>query len=122
LLQPPPLPLPPPPLLQPPPLPPPPLRLPPPPLPPPLPLLLLPDLYADEENAQVVSPILGNVCFASSMYAVCFTLKSFANIYAQTYPGINIKEFSRRLWGDIYFNSKTYGGKLYQPGTYLLSR
>nr|CAD7268547.1 unnamed protein product [Timema shepardi] len=41
------------------------------------------------------------------MYAVCFTLKSFANIYAQTYPGINIKEFSRRLWGDIYFNSKT---------------
>nr|CAD7441460.1 unnamed protein product [Timema bartmani] len=59
------------------------------------------------DRLMVVSPILGNVCFASSMYAVCFTLKSFANIYAQTYPGINIKEFSRRLWGDIYFNSKT---------------
>ncbi|KDR08844.1 116 kDa U5 small nuclear ribonucleoprotein component [Zootermopsis nevadensis] len=64
-------------------------------------------LYSDEENPKIVSPILGNVCFASSQYAVCFTLKSFANIYAQTYDGININEFSRRLWGDIYFNSKT---------------
>jgi len=64
-------------------------------------------LYSDDENAKIVSPILGNVCFASSQYAVCFTLKSFANIYAQTYDGININEFARRLWGDIYFNSKT---------------
>lgn len=64
-------------------------------------------LYADDENPKIVSPILGNVCFASAQYAVCFTLKSFANIYAQTYDGININEFARRLWGDIYFNSKT---------------
>lgn len=64
-------------------------------------------LYSDDENPKIVSPILGNVCFASSQYAVCFTLKSFANIYAQTYDGININEFARRLWGDIYFNSKT---------------
>ncbi|PSN53258.1 116 kDa U5 small nuclear ribonucleoprotein component [Blattella germanica] len=64
-------------------------------------------LYSDEENTKTVSPILGNVCFASSQYAVCFTLKSFANIYAQTYDGINVNEFARRLWGDIYFNSKT---------------
>ncbi|KAJ9597250.1 hypothetical protein L9F63_011886, partial [Diploptera punctata] len=64
-------------------------------------------LYSDDENPKIVSPILGNVCFASSQYAVCFTLKSFANIYAQTYEGINVNEFARRLWGDIYFNSKT---------------
>ncbi|XP_063227260.1 116 kDa U5 small nuclear ribonucleoprotein component [Bacillus rossius redtenbacheri] len=64
-------------------------------------------LYADEENVPLVSPILGNVCFASSQYAVCFTLRSFANIYAQSYPGVNVREFARRLWGDIYFNSKT---------------
>jgi U5 small nuclear ribonucleoprotein component len=68
---------------------------------------LLFSLYSDDENPKIVSPILGNVCFASSQYAVCFTLKSFANIYAQTYDGININEFARRLWGDIYFNSKT---------------
>lgn len=64
-------------------------------------------LYADEENPHIVSPLLGNVCFASSQYAVCFTLKSFANIYSQTYGNININEFAKRLWGDIYFNSKT---------------
>ncbi|KAE8750608.1 hypothetical protein FOCC_FOCC002588 [Frankliniella occidentalis] len=64
-------------------------------------------LYSEEENSIVVSPVLGNVCFASSQYGVCFTLKSFANIYAQTYPGVNMKEFARRLWGDMYFNNKT---------------
>lgn len=64
-------------------------------------------LYSDEETAHVVSPLLGNVCFASAQYAVCFTLRSFANLYAQHYPGVNVNEFARRLWGDIYFNSKT---------------
>lgn len=33
----------------------------------------------------VVSPLLGNVCFASSQYSICFTLGSFAKIYADTY-------------------------------------
>ncbi|XP_067003308.1 116 kDa U5 small nuclear ribonucleoprotein component [Anabrus simplex] len=64
-------------------------------------------MYSDEENSYMVSPILGNVCFASSLYSVCFTLKSFANIYAQTYENVNVNEFARRLWGDIYFNNKT---------------
>ncbi|XP_059160130.1 116 kDa U5 small nuclear ribonucleoprotein component-like [Physella acuta] len=64
-------------------------------------------LYAEDDPNQMVSPLLGNVCFASSYYRFCFTLKSFANIYAETYEGINDKEFARRLWGDIYFNSKT---------------
>ncbi|XP_075215166.1 116 kDa U5 small nuclear ribonucleoprotein component [Lycorma delicatula] len=64
-------------------------------------------LYSDEETTRFVSPILGNVCFASAQYSVCFTLRSFANLYSQTYQGVNVNEFARRLWGDIYFNSKT---------------
>lgn len=65
-------------------------------------------LYADKDSAQVLSPLLGNVCFASSKYSICFTLKSFAHLYSETYDGaINANEFARRLWGDMYFNSKT---------------
>lgn len=55
-----------------------------------------------------MSPILGNVCFASSQYALCFTLRSFAKLYSHMSPELDISEFARRLWGDIYFNSKTY--------------
>lgn len=55
----------------------------------------------------MVSPLIGNVCFASSYYRLCFTLGSFSKIYSDTYGGINEKEFARRLWGDMYFNSKT---------------
>ncbi|KAL3831330.1 hypothetical protein ACJMK2_023095 [Sinanodonta woodiana] len=64
-------------------------------------------LYTEEDTNQYISPLLGNVCFASSFYRFCFTLGSFARIYADTYGGINEKEFVRRLWGDIYFNSTT---------------
>ncbi|KAG7220651.1 hypothetical protein INR49_017905 [Caranx melampygus] len=62
--------------------------------------------YSTDENL-VVSPLLGNVCFASSQYSICFTLGSFAKIYADTYGDINYNEFAKRLWGDIYFNPKT---------------
>lgn len=64
-------------------------------------------LYTEDEAEQVISPLYGNVCFASSYYRLCFTLGSFAKIYSDTYGGINDKEFAKRLWGDIYFNSKT---------------
>lgn len=64
-------------------------------------------LHSDSETPQFVSPALGNVCFASSEYNVCFTLKSFAALYARDYPALNVNEFAKRLWGDIYFNSKT---------------
>ncbi|KAM9785271.1 116 kDa U5 small nuclear ribonucleoprotein component [Syngnathus typhle] len=63
--------------------------------------------YSTDENL-VVSPLLGNVCFASSQYSICFTLGSFAKIYADTYGDVNYTEFSKRLWGDIYFNPKTH--------------
>ncbi|KAG4075982.1 hypothetical protein HA402_003808 [Bradysia odoriphaga] len=54
-----------------------------------------------------VSPVMGNVCFASSLYGFCFTLKSFAKLYADTYPGLSYTDFAKRLWGDIYFQPKT---------------
>ena len=41
-------------------------------------------LYSDEDNPRIVSPLLGNVCFASAQFSVCFTLKSFAKLYSDT--------------------------------------
>jgi len=64
-------------------------------------------LYSEDESLQTLSPIQGNVCFASSQFGFCFTLKSFAALYNQTYGNINVNEFARRLWGDMYFNSRT---------------
>ncbi|CAL1292395.1 unnamed protein product [Larinioides sclopetarius] len=68
---------------------------------------LLSSTYSDEKDPICVSPLLGNVCFASSQYSLCFTLRSFANMYAQAYGGFNVDDFAKRLWGDVYFNSKT---------------
>lgn len=53
-----------------------------------------------------VSPEKGNVAFACSSMNWIFTLPSFAQMYAETYSNsaFDVEEFSRRLWGDIYFN------------------
>lgn len=64
-------------------------------------------LYAEDQENVMVSPLLGNVCFASAYYRFSFTLLSFAKIYADTYGSVNEAELARRLWGDIYFNNKT---------------
>merc|ERR1719376_483438 len=65
-------------------------------------------LYSDEEDIKPLSPVKGNVCFASSQYSICFTLKSFASLYAETYGNsINANELAKRLWGDVYFHNKT---------------
>ena len=53
-----------------------------------------------------LSPEKGNVAFASSSMGWCFTLPSFAKMYAESYPDLNAKEFGVRLWGDIFFNPK----------------
>lgn len=55
----------------------------------------------------VLSPLLGNVCFSSSYYRFCFTLKSFAKIYATRFGNFDYSQFSKKLWGDVYFNNKT---------------
>ncbi|KAI6251551.1 Pre-mRNA-splicing factor cwf10 [Erysiphe necator] len=60
---------------------------------------------------QRLSPEKGNVMFACCSMGWCFTLQSFAKMYADSfYPkdnsssGINVHEFAKRLWGDIFFN------------------
>ncbi|KAK5972838.1 hypothetical protein GCK32_004542 [Trichostrongylus colubriformis] len=60
-----------------------------------------------EDDTPIMSPLLENVIFASGRYNVCFSLLSFANIYAERYGNINAREFARRLWGDIYFDKST---------------
>lgn len=59
-----------------------------------------------------VSPEKGNVSFASTQIGWCFTLRSFAKMYADTFGPIDLEEFSLRLWGNIY----------YQPATRKFSR
>ncbi|KAH8998757.1 Calreticulin family-domain-containing protein [Lactarius hatsudake] len=54
-----------------------------------------------------LSPERGNVCFASTDMGWCFTLRSFAQMYAETYGSLDVMAFADRLWGDIYFNNNT---------------
>lgn len=64
-----------------------------------------------------VSPERGNVAFACSSMRWCFTLQSFAKMYAEFYPGpakapgfgkpmknLDVDKFAVRLWGDIFYN------------------
>ncbi|KAG6336238.1 hypothetical protein ID866_2857 [Astraeus odoratus] len=54
-----------------------------------------------------LSPECGNVAFASTDMNWCFTLRSFAQMYADTYGSLDVCAFADRLWGDIYFDSET---------------
>ncbi|KAL4252518.1 Tr-type G domain-containing protein [Abortiporus biennis] len=54
-----------------------------------------------------LSPENGNVAFASSDMGWCFTLRSFAQMYADTYGSMDVQAFAGRLWGDIYFNTES---------------
>lgn len=58
---------------------------------------------------QVVSPHLGNVCFASSEHGWCFTLGSFAKVYTEWYgaSGVDPRELAKRMWGDFWFDEET---------------
>lgn len=54
-----------------------------------------------------VSPERGNVAFASTQTGWCFTLDSFARMYAETYGDVDAEQLSARLWGNIYYNDET---------------
>lgn len=54
-----------------------------------------------------LSPERGNVSFASTQMGWCFTLKSFAKMYADTYGPIDLDQFAARLWGNIHFDPRT---------------
>ncbi|KAG0687637.1 hypothetical protein C6P40_002081 [Pichia californica] len=58
-----------------------------------------------------LSPELGNVCFASSIFNTIFSLSSFTKKYFEfnnirENNNISIETFSRKLWGDIYYENK----------------
>ncbi|KAH7123647.1 P-loop containing nucleoside triphosphate hydrolase protein [Dendryphion nanum] len=67
-----------------------------------------------------ISPEKGNVAFACTSMRWCFTLRSFAQMYSNFYPGsdkgtgfgqpnkaVDAAKFALRLWGDIYFNPRS---------------
>uniref|UniRef100_A0A1I7WST7 Tr-type G domain-containing protein n=1 Tax=Heterorhabditis bacteriophora TaxID=37862 RepID=A0A1I7WST7_HETBA len=60
-----------------------------------------------EDDSTILSPLFENVIFASGRYNVCFSLISFAKIYATQYGYLDAHEFACRLWGDIYFDKTT---------------
>ena len=68
-----------------------------------------------------LSPERGNVAFACTTMGWSFTLPSFAKMYADTYAdsALDVVQFSRRLWGDIYFNpgSRKFTRKATEPGS-----
>eukprot|EP00051_Salpingoeca_urceolata_P011839 m.147134 g.147134 ORF g.147134 m.147134 type:complete len:988 (+) comp17277_c0_seq2:4560-7523(+) len=61
--------------------------------------------YSEGLDDTYVSPVRGNVCFASAQYGFCFSLYSFAKGYlANDSSGLDPSAFAKRLWGDVYFN------------------
>ncbi|GAA5913590.1 116 kDa U5 small nuclear ribonucleoprotein component [Sporobolomyces salmoneus] len=61
----------------------------------------------DPDPSLRVSPEKGNVAFASTQMGWCFTLKSFAKMYSDTYGPMDLDQFAARLWGNIYYHSET---------------
>jgi U5 small nuclear ribonucleoprotein component len=58
-----------------------------------------------EEDIPLFSPLNGNVIFASGRYSICFSLKSFADIYASKHNKLDAVGFARLLWGDMFFDT-----------------
>ena len=58
-------------------------------------------MYAEDQDDLMVSPLLGNVCFASSYYRFCFTLNSFSKIYADTYGNKHFFCIAIKLFCDL---------------------
>jgi U5 small nuclear ribonucleoprotein component len=57
---------------------------------------------------QRLSPELGNVLFSAACHGWSFTLPSFAAQYAALHANsFDSEKFAARLWGDVYFDSRT---------------
>lgn len=61
----------------------------------------------DRNPVRRLGPERGNVAFASTEMGWCFTLRSFAKLYSDTYGGIDTDQFSKRLWGNIFYSSES---------------
>ena len=61
---------------------------------------------ADGNPARRFAPERGNVAFASTQGGYCFTLHSFAQLYA-TRQAMDVEAFAARLWGQVYYDAST---------------
>ena len=65
--------------------------------------------YGDDDGPMgpiMVDPSVGNVGFGSGLHGWAFTLKQFAEIYADKF-GVQVDKLMKNLWGDRFFNLKT---------------
>lgn len=65
--------------------------------------------YSDDSGPMgdiKVDPSKGNVGFGSGLHGWAFTLKQFAEIYAEKFK-IDVEKLMRRLWGENFYNPKT---------------
>ena len=74
-----------------------------------------------------LSPELNNVCFSSSIFNTIFTLESFTKKYFESNnikPSlkVTVESFSRKLWGDIYYENKKFFTKPSNPVSSAKSR
>ncbi|KAK8858507.1 hypothetical protein IAR55_002734 [Kwoniella newhampshirensis] len=60
----------------------------------------------DPDDSLRLSPERGNVAFASTQMGWCFTLRTFASMYADTFGSFDVDDFAARLWGNIFFDSE----------------
>lgn len=54
-----------------------------------------------------LSPVNGNVIFSSSLLNFMFSLHTFALKYKEKTPELDVEAFSKRLWGDIFYNKSS---------------
>lgn len=60
---------------------------------------------AGGDSIQRLDPVAGNVCFASAAYEFCFSLKSFARLYAEVHGlPVDAEALAARMWGNIYYH------------------
>ncbi|VDM61630.1 unnamed protein product [Angiostrongylus costaricensis] len=65
--------------------------------------------YGDDEGPMgpiMVDPSVGNVGFGSGLHGWAFTLKQFAEMYADKF-GVQVDKLMKNLWGDRFFDMKT---------------
>uniref|UniRef100_A0A1I8BHP6 Tr-type G domain-containing protein n=1 Tax=Meloidogyne hapla TaxID=6305 RepID=A0A1I8BHP6_MELHA len=65
--------------------------------------------YGDDDGPMgpiQVDPSIGNVGFGSGLHGWAFTLKQFAEMYADKF-GVQVDKLMKNLWGDRFFNLKT---------------
>ncbi|KAG1683494.1 Elongation factor 2 [Nymphon striatum] len=65
--------------------------------------------YSDEEGPMgdiSVDPSIGSVGFGSGLHGWAFTLKQFAEMYANRFK-IDVDKMMKRLWGENFYNATT---------------